>query len=292
MFTRIFSFKVMPKWRIGFSLALSALLIVLFMIPQTQVFAKGEQKPIYNETLNFKVTWKGVTIGRVDMKAKSRKGSGKVAVLAKIASFKAIQGIYYVSGSFGAIWNYVTQKPVYAYEEMYQGDTYQKRSYRFSPSGDVKIRKKEQTFSEHGYPHTGPLKKDMDKTYNQHSPNYQDLMGALYYVRSTGEVPKVGELRKTPILPAGSEKVLLLKVLEKKVVDVPALGKKMEIFHVKTALKDADSDKESAGGDIFLNTTSEFHMYITANDDFIPVLIWTSLPVIGRVYLKLDNYKQ
>lgn len=270
-------------------------LFITFIFFSTQISAQRaaqKKKNIYNETLNYKVTWKGITIGKVNMKAKTASGN-RIIVLAKVSSFEAIRGIYYVGGTFGAIWNYATQKPIYAYEEMYQGDTYQNRSYRFDKAGNVRIRKQEKTFSEHGYPHTGPLLKDTDESYTQYSPDYQDLLGALYYVRSTGEVPKVGELRKTPILPAGSEKNLLLKVIETKKVDIKALKKKdVKIFHVKTALKNADSDEVSAGGDIFFNTTSEFHMYITADDDFIPVLMWTSLPVIGRIYLNLESYKQ
>lgn len=268
---------------------------LLFFVGVSSLWAAGKKRPIYNEALNFKVTWKGITIGSVDMKSKTISGN-RLTVLAKVASFKAIQGIYYVGGSFGSIWNYSTQLPIYAYEEMYQGDTYQKRSYRFSKSGNVKIRKKEIRFAEHGYPHTGTYKSDTDESYEQNSPNFQDLLGSFYFVRSTGEVPHVGETRKVLILPAGSEKYLLLEVLEQKKVKVAALGSESEkeVFHVRTALRNKGEvdELDEKGGDLFFNTTSEFHMFITADEDFIPVLMWTSLPVIGRVYLRLDAYKQ
>jgi len=243
---------------------------------------QAEKLPVYNETLNYSVTWKGVTVGSVNMKTSTNE-KNQIRSYAKVNSWNKIQGIYYVQGSFGTIWNYETQKPVYAFEEVYQGDTWQKRAFKFS-GANFTIEKHEKKFSETSYPHKGAIKSDKKSQKTKATNNHLDLLGAFYYVRSLGRTPSVGETLHVPVLPAGNYQTLVLNVLGKKKISTP-VGER-EVLHVRSAL--ASQGKEG----LFFQTDTEIEMYITADRDSIPVHMWTDLPVLGRVDIKLSTYTQ
>lgn len=121
---------------------------------------------------------------------------------------------------------------------------------------------------------------------------YQDLLGAFYYVRSTGRVPRVGEVLRVPVLPAGARRSLVLKVLGRETRnDVPFFGTR-EIIHVRSALVDDQNNKTQAGSNMFFNTQSQIEMWITADADFVPVKIWTEVPYLGTAYILLEGYSQ
>jgi hypothetical protein len=156
----------------------------------------------------------------------------------------------------------------------------------------VSVEKNEKRFHEMSYPHSEPVKSQSNETYDvSTSGGYQDLLGAFYYVRSTGKVPKVGEVLRVPVLPAGSRRTLVLKVLAReKRSDVPFFGTR-EIIHVKSALADEGKGKPPQGN-IFFNTQSQIEMWITADENFVPVKIWTEVPYLGTAYILLENYSQ
>ncbi|MCS6984634.1 MAG: DUF3108 domain-containing protein [Leptospiraceae bacterium] len=253
------------------------------------LWGQTNEPSFYNETFVYTIQWKGMNVGIVKMQTKKGENS-MLKTLAKVTSLDVMKSIYYVQGSFGSVWNYLTRRPNYAFEEIYQGETYQKRSFRFE-GRTVSVEKHEQTFSETSFPHTGPLKRDFkDKYTKEINESTQDLLGAFYLIRSEGKSPKVGDVKQLYVLPAGSEKILILKVLDKKVIDAPFFGRK-EIFHVKTALanpKDARPDE----GNLFFNTKSQIEMLITNDNNFVPVQIWAEVPVIGRVDVILARYSQ
>jgi hypothetical protein len=245
----------------------------------------------YNETMNFRIEWKGIRAGDVTMRTRTD-GDNYITINARVNSLPAVHGIYYVQGSFAAKWNHVTRSPVIAYEEAYQGDTYQRRKFRFH-SGTVAVEKNEKKFREHSYPHSKSLKGEWHEKYDVSTKGgYQDLLGAFYYVRSTGRIPRVGEVLRVPVLPAGARRSLVLKVLGRQTrTDVPFFGKR-EIIHVRSALVDDANNKTQSGSNIFFNTKSQIDMWITADRDFVPVKIWTDVPYLGTAYILLENYTQ
>lgn len=261
----------------------------LFAISFTAGIAAQNRKPFYTETMNYRIEWKGIRAGDVTMR--SRVEGNFITINARVTSLPVMHGIYYVQGVFAAKWNFVRRTSAIAYEEAYQGDTYQRRKYRFL-GGSVRVEKHEKRFHELSYPHSEPPKSQSNETYTVSSAGgYQDLLGAFYYVRSTGKVPKVGDVLRVPVLPAGSRRTLVLKVLAREQrSDVPYFGQR-EIFHVKSALADEGKGKPPQGN-IFFNTQSQIDMWITADEHFVPVKIWTEVPYLGTAYILLENYSQ
>lgn len=245
----------------------------------------------YNETMNFRIEWKGIRAGDVTMRTRTE-GDKNITINARVNSLAAVHGIYYVQGVFASKWNHVTRTPVIAFEEAYQGDAYQRRKFRFG-NGKVNVDKYEKKFYEHSYPHTANLKGVWKENFDVSTKGgYQDLLGAFYLVRSTGRVPRVGEVLKIPVLPAGARRSLVLKVLGREVRhDVPFFGTR-EIFHVKSALVDDNNQKTQMGSNMFFNTESQIEMWITADADFVPVKLWTDVPYLGTAYILLENYTQ
>lgn len=245
----------------------------------------------YNETMNFRIEWKGIRAGDVTMRTRTD-GDKNITINARVNSLQTVHGIYYVQGSFASKWNHVTKSPIIAYEESYQGDAYQRRKFRFS-NGKVNVDKNEKKFHEHSYPHSASLKGEWKENYDVSTKGgYQDLLGAFYYVRSTGRIPKVGEVLRIPVLPAGARRTLVLKVLGRETRnDVPFFGTR-EIFHVRSALVDDANNKTQAGSNMFFNTQTQIEMWITADADFVPVRIWTDVPYLGTAFILLENYTQ
>lgn len=245
----------------------------------------------YNETMNYRIEWKGIRAGDVTMMTRTE-GDKFIKINARVNSLAAVHGIYYVEGTFAAKWNHVTKTPVIAYERAYQGDAFQERKFRFG-NGKVSIEKNEKKFQEHSYPHTTQLKGEWHEKYDVSTKGgYQDLLGAFYMVRSTGRVPRVGEVLRVPVLPAGARRSLVLKVLSRETRnDVPFFGTR-EVFHVRSALVDDANNKTAAGSNMFFNTQTQIDMWITADADFVPVRIWTDVPYLGTAFILLENYTQ
>jgi hypothetical protein len=245
----------------------------------------------YNETMNFRIVWRGIPAGDVTMRTRTD-GDKFININARVNSLPAVHGIYYVQGVFASKWNHATKSPIIAFEEAFQGDAYQRRKFRFG-AGTVKVEKNEKKFQEHSFPHTDTLKGEWNENFDVSTKGgYQDLLGAFYFVRSTGRIPNVGEVLRVPVLPAGSRRSLVLKVLgREKRTDIPFFGSR-EIIHVKSALADDASNKTGAGANIFFNTKSQIEMWITADADFVPVKIWTDVPYLGTAYILLENYSQ
>ncbi len=262
------------------------------LIPAFAVQALGAQSlpKFYNETMNFRIEWKGIRAGDVTMRTRTE-GDKHITINARVNSLAAVHGIYYVQGVFASKWNHVSRTPVIAFEEAYQGDAYQRRKFRFS-NGKVNVDKDEKKFYEHSYPHSPNLKGTWKENYDVSTKGgFQDLLGAFYLVRSTGRVPRVGETLKIPVLPAGTRRSLVLKVLGREVRnDVPFFGTR-EIFHVRSMLVD-DVNKTSMGSNMFFNTETQIEMWITADADFVPVKLWTDVPYLGTAYILLENYTQ
>jgi len=245
----------------------------------------------FNETMNFRIEWKGIRAGDVTMKTRTD-GDKFININARVNSLAAVHGIYYVQGVFASKWNHVTKTPVIAYEEAFQGDAYQRRKFRFG-AGKVNVDKNEKKFQEHSYPHSATLKGEWKENYDVDTKGgFQDLLGAFYYVRNTGRVPKVGEVLRVPVLPAGARRTLVLKVLARETRnDIPFFGTR-EVIHVRSALVDDVNNKTQSGSNLFFNTQSQIEMWITADADFVPVKIWTDVPYLGTAYILLEGYSQ
>ena len=66
--------------------------------------------------------------------------------------------------------------------------------------------KNEKKFHEHSYPHSASLKGEWKENYDVSTKGgYQDLLGAFYYVRSTGRIPKVGDWLTRTVAAAGDQ---------------------------------------------------------------------------------------
>lgn len=262
----------------------------LLAVAVTGVLSAQTRQPFYTETMNFRIEWKGIRAGDVTMRSRIEENRF-VTINAKVSSLPVMHGIYYVQGAFAAKWNFVSRTPAIAFEEAYQGDTYQRRKFRFL-ARSVRVEKNEKRFHELSYPHSEPAKSQSNETYDvSTSGGYQDLLGAFYFVRSTGKVPRVGEVLRVPVLPAGSRRTLVLKVLAReKRTDIPFFGSR-EVLHVKSALADEGKGKPPQGN-IFFNTQAQIDMWITADESFVPVKIWTEVPYLGTAYILLENYSQ
>ncbi|RME89610.1 MAG: DUF3108 domain-containing protein [Candidatus Hydrogenedentota bacterium] len=261
-------------------------LITVFLL--SSLFFGQDVKPFFNESMVFHVVWKGMHMGTVVMKTKTKPEKKVLRAFSTIKTFKLLQNFYYIGGYFGAEWNYAQKKPVRAFEEVYQGKHYQKRAFLFK--GDkVLVVKHEKKFKEYNYPHTQPIKDEKKKEWIQ-APGYQDLLGAFYYMRAAGRTMRVGEVTTLKVLPAGSKKKLILKILAKKTVSTKPFGKKT-VYHVRSGLMKADG-KPAQGGNIFLKTKSPIDMYITDDANRLPVKIWATLPYVGRLEVQLVKYSQ
>ena len=271
------------------------LVVMLFAANSNSLFPEENYPPFYNEILKYNIEIKGFTVGTVLMKTMKTAG-GLLQINAKIDSFEAIRGFYYVHGVIGALWDYKNQRSYIAYEDVYQGDTFQRRAYRYDKDKIV-VSKHEKQFSEAGYPHTGPLKKNKKAKYIIKSTEYQDLLGIFYTMRSSGKRPVRGRVDEYKVLPSGVKKIMVTQVADIKRVDVPAFGGRKEIFHVKSGLRNPEKKgskkkKKAEGGAIFIRTTSPVDMYITNDENQVPVLMWTDIPFFGRVYIVLESYTQ
>jgi len=251
-----------------------------------------EQKvpDFFNEVMKFRIDMKGFQIGSILMRTKVA-NDNHIQINASIYSFKSIQGLYYVRGTFGAVWNYKSRRSYLAWEDVYQGYQYQQRSYKFLYN-KVDIKKREKEFSEAGYPHSGKIKRDKtkEKTLAVKGYEYNDLLGAFYYMRTGGKSPEIGSVTKLKVLPAGQKKIMYIKVIEKTTMYVKSLKEKRSVFHIRTGI--IDEKEKMGGGDIFISTDTPVDIFITDDEDFIPVLMYTKVPVLGKVEVILDEYQQ
>ncbi|MES0488530.1 MAG: DUF3108 domain-containing protein [Leptospirales bacterium] len=255
------------------------------------VISQEQANPkFFNEVMKYRIDTKGFQIGSILMRTKVA-NDDHIQINASVYSFKSIQGLYYVRGTFGAVWNFKSRRSYLAWEDVYQGYEYQQRSYKFSYN-NITLKKREKKFSEAGYPHKGKIKKDktISKKLKVKGYEYNDLLGAFYYMRTGGKSPEVGTVTKLKVLPAGKKKIMYIKVLEKTTMYVKALNEKRAVFHVRTGI--IDEKDRLGGGDIFIATEAPVDIYITDDEDFIPVLMTTNVPVLGKVEVILDEYEQ
>ncbi len=259
----------------------------LFLLLPTFLYPK-ELPGFFNEIVKYNIELKGFVVGSVLMRTIVA-NDHLLQINASVDSFEAIKGIYYIKGTFGALWNYQTRSSYVAYEDVFQGLDYQRRAYRFE-SDQIFVSKLEKTFSEAGYPHSGPIQKTESKEYYLKLTDYHDLLGVFYWMRTSGQVPKVGDVNEIKVLPAGTKKIMVMKIMDKLTIDVPALGGKKKVFHVRTGLRGINEKVE--GGDMFFTTSSTIDLYITDDEDFIPVKMWTQVPILGQVDIILASYTQ
>lgn len=264
--------------------------VLLALLTAGTTYAQALPK-FFNETMGFRIEWKGVRAGDVTMRTRTE-GDKYITINARVNSLPLVHGIYYVQGAFASKWNHAVKLPVIAFEESYQGDAYQRRKFRFG-NGKVNVDKNEKKFHEHSYPHSANLKGEWKENYDTWTKGgYQDLLGAFYFVRSTGRIPTVGEVLRVPVLPAGAHRTLVLKVLGRETRnDVPFFGTR-EIIHVRSVLVDDANNKTQSGSNMFFDTKTNIEMWITADADFVPVKIWTEVPYLGTAYILLENYSQ
>ena len=157
----------------------------------------------FHESFRFQILWKGFEVGDVIMSTKPTKDFLKIN--ASVSSFDLMKKIYYVGGRFGAMWNYKTQRPYLAFEDVHQGDKYFRRKFKFEGS-KVKVDKLSIVYKETSFPHSEELVSKKKQTYTKDLPGYQDLLGAFYLIRSVKESPRVGQVTRLKVLPAGSRK--------------------------------------------------------------------------------------
>lgn len=265
------------------------ILILAIIIPLLAIFnhASAQKKhAVYNEKFKYKIRWLGMNVGTIEMRTKTDEKQGLLKSYASVRSFETLQKVYYIGGYFGTHWDYKQRRSNYAYEEIYQGTRYYKRSFYFNKDW-VNVQKKSIKLDERSYPHTGPRKVKYNRKINIYAKGYQDLLGAFYYMRTMGKEPKPGEVEYLHTLPAGKKSTLILQVLGKEKIKNPFLGK-VATIHVKTALK---KGKSSGGGDLFFNTKSHIDMWITDDNKFIPVLMKTKVDYLGTVYIRLARYQ-
>lgn len=278
----------------------SLLIMIIIFIFSASLFSipaqtKGKIFPFYQESFHFKVKAKilGITgeVGNIAMKTKIMKKKKLLRTIATIKPFKALKSFYYVNGVIGAEWNYETRKSHRAFETVYQGKKYQKRYYLFKGK-KVLVKKHEKTFTEYSHPHSGKILSNNKSRKWVYAPGYHDLIGSFYWLRSAGYKMKVGKVVKLKVLPAGSKKYIIIKILRKKKIKVPALGTRW-VYHVRSGLINSDKVKKASGGSkLFFQTKSPIDMYITADEHAIPVKMWTKVPYIGTVQIVLYKYSQ
>lgn len=283
----------MNYWKVKAGSLFKKLLILNFLLASTvSLYPEEKTPPFYNEILKYKIEIKGFVVGSIIMRT-IKTNRDHLQINARIDSFEAIRGVYYIHGIFGALWDYKKKRSYVAYEDVYQGDTFQRRAYRYEKN-KILVSKHEKKFSEPGLPHSGPLKKNSKDKYELKDVEYQDLLGVFYTLRSSGKKPAIGDIAEYKVLPAGVKKVLMTKIVDIKKINVPAFKGKKEVFHVKTGLRNPDSagKKEAQGGAIFIQTTSPVDMYITNDENQVPVKIWTDIPFLGRAFVILESYAQ
>jgi len=243
----------------------------------------------YNEILKFSIDVKGISMGSILMRT-VKTGKGFLQINAKVETFESLKGIYYIGGNFGAMWNYNLRKSYMAFEDVYDGYMYMRRAYRFQNDNRVFVNKREAKFQEAGLPHSSKPEYDDTEEYYIEGTEYQDLLGVFYTLRSSGVRPKAGEVYKLNVLPAGVKKVMIIQVVGKDVLNVPALGGKTNVIHVKSGL--ASPDQKPSGGNIFFNVKSEIDMYFTDDENAIPVLMSAKVPIIQKADVILTEYQQ
>lgn len=252
--------------------------------------ANEKQTPaFYNEILKFSIEVKGISMGSILMRT-TKTGSEFLQINTKVESFDSIKGIYYLSGGFGAMWNYKKQKSYMAYEDVFDGYDYVRRAYRFQDDNRVFVSKREVKFNEAGLPHDKNVEIDKTSEYYIEGTEYQDLLGVFYTLRSSGIRPQPGETYKLNVLPSGVKKVMIIQVVEKTEMNVPTLGGKIRVIHVKSGL--ANPDQKITGGNIFFNVRSPLDLYFTDDSNAIPVRISAKVPVIQHADVVLTDYQQ
>jgi|GEM_PF-1905319 len=266
-------------------------IVALSLIPIffSGIYPADKPKPaFYNEILKFSIEVKGISVGSILMKTQES-GKDFLQINTKVETFEILKRIYYIGGDFGAMWNYKSRRSYLAYEDIYQGYDYQRRAYKFQ-GNKVRVNKREVKYSEAGLPHDGKPEHDESSEYFIDTVEYQDLFGVFYTLRSSGVRPKAGETYKMSVLPAGVKKVMVIQVVGKEVMNVPALGGKIDVIHVRSGLTSPDQKVE--GGNIFFNVKSEVDMYFTDDENAIPVMISARVPVIKRADVVLVDYQQ
>jgi hypothetical protein len=233
----------------------------------------------------------GITIGYISMVTHLDEKLGLVKSHVSVSPLPFVKKIYYVGGFFGSHWDYQKRKSHFAYEEVYQGKSYRKRSFHFQNNSFI-FSNQEKKFAEFSLPHKITEKKEINNKLI-HAAGYQDLLGAFYAVRSQPTTPALGDEKKIRVLPAGNLRQLILKVNRKNEEMVPFFGWK-KILHVEAELKNPFQKNAATKveEDLFFNTKSHIFMWITDDNNFVPVKIWTKVPYFGNFYLYLIHYSQ
>lgn len=267
-----------------------ALFCLLSLLTYSYSQAKGQKEPsFFNEVMKFSIEIKGISVGSILMRT-IKTGNGYLQINAKIESFDSIKGLYYMAGDLGALWDYNKKKSYIAFEDIYDGYSYLRRAYRFQKDNRVYVNKKEVKFAEAGWPHKGDPQSEKTSEYYINTAEYQDLLGVFYTLRSSGIHPKVGEVYRLKVLPAGVKKIMIIKVIDRLEMDVPVLGGKKMVIHVKSGL--ANPGQKPGGGDIFFKVQSPLDFIFTDDEDAIPVKMWAKVPIIQQADIVLKNYKQ
>jgi len=230
-----------------------------------------------------------MTVGSVIMKSRYHEESSIIATVAKVDSTDYMKKIYYIHGDFGTKWNYKFKRPIAAYEKIYQGKIFKKRSYTFS-ANKVTVDRTRMTYHEYSYPHNLKTRKVYKKKTTT-ATGFQDLLGAFHYIRSLPKKPKVGEVVRIKVLPGGRKKMLVMKVLAMKKVETSHFGTK-KVFYVQTGLSSLKRGKKSSDANIFFKTKSKIYSWISDDKNFLPLKIWTKLPYLGKVEIELVKYEQ
>jgi len=257
----------------------------------SSIFSDNE-KPVpglYNEILKFSIEVKGISMGSIIMRT-VKTGPKYLQINANVESFDSLKGIYYVAGNFGAMWDYQKRKSYMAFEDVYDGYSYHRRAYRFQDDNKILVNLRESRFSDAGYPHSEKPTIDNTKEYFIDNDDYQDLIGVFFFLRTSGMHPKPGDVYRLKVLPAGVKQIMIVQVVDVNEMNVPALGGKRKVVHVKSGL--ANPDQKSSGGNIFFNVRSPLDMYFTDDEDSIPLRISAKLPIIQTADVVLTDYKQ
>ncbi len=242
----------------------------------------------FQESMTYRIKWMGMVVGRIHLSSEVNAEQGLLQANAKVDSFSYLQKIYYIGGFFGTHWNYKTRQSHYAYEEIYQGPQYFKRTFQFY-RGNVFVENRKIAFDESSWPHNSSKQTiKYKKQYTLPAPGYLDLLGSFYYIRTAGKTPVPGSVEILHVLPAGKKESLILQVLGQEETSSAAFGN-TECIKVKTALQ---NPKHAGGGDLFFKTKSHILMWISYDENYIPVKIQTSVDYLGTVYIELEKYSR
>lgn len=269
-----------------------SVLITAAIGPYTAAAQTKYKLPFQNrEMYSYKIKWKFMTVGYAKSRSAVDKKNGLIKGHTSVTSLNFFKKIYFIGGYFGSHWNYKARKPYYAYEELYHGKKYEKRSYYYRGK-TVRVRKLEKRFDERSYPHDGPVKTIKNELKNIYAPGFSDLMGSFYLMRMTGYSPRVGEVRKIKVLPAGKKRILILQVLKRQKKKLPFFGKQWA-FLIKAALADPKKRGQILKDqDIFFKTKEPIYMWVTDDKKFIPAIMYSKVPYLGNIYINLTNYKR